>query len=183
MKMFLRYWYGQLLAPTPAALDTTEDVAAEEVNEDTIEIAVKQAYESGRVLDAWYDHADGKVATVFGISSLIIGVVPTLSNLMEGGAALWFWGAAVGFWLVAVAACFVAFSPANYTLTPSPRKLYDLRWLGMERRFYNYYMLRYLARSFAMNRDQYLRKVSALSWAIGATVAEVLALTVALVLS
>lgn len=160
-----------------------DDTRPPDLDNETIVMAYKEARETLATLASWFERADAKIVTVFSVSGVIAGLVPTLRVPEFTGPAGIAWVVAIAAWILAAAACFIAYSPRGYRLDPLPPEVFKVDWLSITPDEYAYYRLRDVKKSYEQNHPAYATKVKHLRTAVVATAIEIAALVTAVVLT
>jgi hypothetical protein len=158
-----------------------EDVAA--YNPETIKLAYEASIPILNTFSEWADSIDTKIVALFGVASVIVTLTPTLYRPDAPGALLTLWALGVVSWGAAAWACYQAYKPRPLRVGPNAEILLTDDWLARTPHEFQYARLHWLAGSYKANRDRIREKVYWFDLAIKLVAAEVLLLSVAMLLS
>jgi hypothetical protein len=148
-------------------------------NEESLALAYLASTGVRDVQAAWADALDAIIMGAFGVSSVILAVVPTLRT-PETTAARLLWVGAVVFWLVSCWFCYKGFKPAPFRIGPDPNVLMGEDWLARSPRDFQLWRMVYMGKSYLDNAAIISAKGKALTVAVAFAALEVLALTASL---
>ncbi len=157
-----------------------------EMNPETTELAYQESLTTQDALSRRVAAIDTKLLAVFGISSFIVTLVPTLAlpQLRAFGdesviAQLLWAGAALG-WALSAAFVYLGIKPRDWKIGPDPKVLRDEKWLTLTPHEYRHSRMWYLGRMYSVRLQGAREKAKYLEAALSLVVAEVACFAAAL---
>ena len=157
-----------------------------EIDPETTNLAYQESRATQALLSQRVNAIDTKLLAVFGISSLIVTLVPSLalpqlSNFRdENIVAQILWAAAAIGWMLSAAFVYLGFKPRNWKIGPDPEVLRKQEWLTLTAHEYQRSRMWYLGRTYSVNLKRAHEKATHLEVALSFAVAEVACFAVAL---
>ena len=151
-------------------------------NPETLALIYTEARETYTYFTGWSDALTSKALGLFTTASLIVSLVPALTDLHPMGWLRWLWLGALLCWAVASVACGALLWPRGMTGAISPRRALDNRWTTLSPVWYYRYRVEDLANVSDKNRRMLRAKTKSLFVALAATGLEVLLLALLLLL-
>lgn len=111
---------------------------------DTLADIYAEALRTPGQLTEWSDALDAKAVAIFGVTSAIVAVGPSLLGEERSTTSTALLILAAILWMAAFFYCFQAYNPRRLTMGPNPQKLLDPRWLGIHQYYFRLYRIREL---------------------------------------
>jgi hypothetical protein len=151
-------------------------------NPEALALAYTEARETYAYFVGWTDALATKAIGLFTAASLIVSLVPAVTDLHPIGWHRWLWLGSLFAWAVSAIACALVLWPRDL-FTFNPRTVLDPKWRTLPAIWYHRFRLDNIASAYEQNEQVLRAKTQWLLFELAATGAEVLLLAMLLFLS
>jgi hypothetical protein len=151
-------------------------------NPETMALIYAEARDIYAYFTGWADALTSKALGLFTTASLIVSLVPAVTDLHPIGWLRWLWLGALACWAVASVSCGSLLWPRGMVGITNPRVALDGRWTTLQPVWYYRYRVEHLAEVSDKNRQMLRAKTTWLLVALVAMGLEVLLLALLLLL-